>query len=431
MPDSPACASHPAKLFVETTTRCNLKCPMCVKQTPGTKISEGDLDPALFQSLLPALPYLDKLILNGIGEPLLHSELAGFISRAREMMPAHGRIGFQTNGMLLDESRALELAAAGANLICLSLDSSVPQTFAQVRTGGTLAGINRALAGLRQTRRQYPDLRLGVEIVLNRETLAHLAETVRWAVAQGVDFAIVTHLIAYTTEMTSQAVFDPNTDAALALLADWRVRGRKAGLDINNYYRVRWKYRKTAHEQRLIEFVDAMLAEAAAQNIFFHLKNLLNCDGELRQALADAFCSAKTVAAETGFELRLPAMTPQARKQCDFIESGSAFVSVNGDVHPCYFLWHGYQCHVSGWQKYVTPRVFGNLADDDILTIWNKSEFCDFRVTVSGYDYPLCSNCNLAPCDYIDTPEFEQDCYTNTIPCCDCQWCLGIFQCLQ
>lgn len=427
----PALAPYPTKLFLETTTRCNLQCPMCVKQTPGNRISDQDFDGKLFGGLVPALPNLNTLILNGIGEPLLHPQLEDFITQARDLMPVDGRIGFQTNGMLVDQSRAVSLVDAGVNLICLSLDTTVPQAFSQVRSGGNLSAIRNALNILHGLRNSSRTPQIGVEIVLRRDTLSQLPGTLQWAADNGADYAIVSHLIAYDPELAPQVVFDPNTDAAMDFLLLWQARAEKICLDINHYAQVRWKYTKSAAEQCLIDFVDRMLAEAAEQDIFFHLKNLLNCDPELRKNLSDAFSAATSVAAETGLDLRLPAMTPQARKRCDFIESGSAFVSVNGDVHPCYFLWHHYQCFVSGWQKYVAPRVFGNLKQEDIVAIWNNREFEKFRNTVLSYDYPLCSNCNLAPCDYIDTPEFVQDCYTNDIPCCDCQWCLGVFQCLQ
>jgi putative metalloenzyme radical SAM/SPASM domain maturase len=346
-------------------------------------------------------------------------------------MPPGATIGFQTNGMLMGTPRAQSLVDAGVNLICLSLDTSVPQTFSIVRAGGALSAVQKGLNTLRDIRGSVAELKIGVEIVLRRDTLSQLAETLKWAAENGADFAIVTHLIAYGPEMVDQVVFDPNTDDARKFFELWQSRARKKGLEIKNYAKVRWKYTRTKDEQRLVDFVDRMLAEAAERDIFFHFKNLLNWDPKLHRQLSKVFLAAERVAAGTGLELRLPASTPRARKRCDFIDSGSAFVSANGDVHPCYFLWHRYQCFVSGWRKHVTPRVFGNLNKKDIITIWNEKAFIKFRKTVSSYDYPLCSNCNLAPCDYIDTSEFEQDCYTNDIPCCDCQWCLGVFQCLQ
>jgi hypothetical protein len=56
---------YPSKLFVETTTRCNLNCFMCVKQSDDTCIDEGDLSEETFTRLLPALPHAKALILNG------------------------------------------------------------------------------------------------------------------------------------------------------------------------------------------------------------------------------------------------------------------------------------------------------------------------------------------------------------------------------
>ena len=79
----PACRPHPSKLFVETTTRCNFNCEMCIKHAPASEIREGDLSLATFAALEPAFPHLEALILSGIGEPLLHPHLERFIRQAK------------------------------------------------------------------------------------------------------------------------------------------------------------------------------------------------------------------------------------------------------------------------------------------------------------------------------------------------------------
>ncbi len=107
----------PRALFVETTTRCNLRCAMCVKHTPGNGVAEGDLGPRTFERLQPAFPGLASLVLSGVGEPLLHPGLEGFIRLARQAMPAEGWIGFQSNGLLPDRSRARSLVRAGLDRI--------------------------------------------------------------------------------------------------------------------------------------------------------------------------------------------------------------------------------------------------------------------------------------------------------------------------
>ena len=54
-----------------------------------------------------------------------------------------------------------------------------------------------------------------------------------------------------------------------------------------------------------------------------------------------------------------------------------------------------------------------------------------FRRNVIGYDYPYCINCRLAPCDYVQTEAFEQDCHVKGEPCGSCLWCMGLYQCLR
>jgi MoaA/NifB/PqqE/SkfB family radical SAM enzyme len=136
------------------------------------------------------------------------------------------------------------------------------------------------------------------------------------------------------------------------------------------------------------------------------------------------------VAAAAGLDLRLPALVPRQERRCEFVEGGGAFVSWEGKVHPCYFLWHSYRCFVQQWEQPVKPRVFGNLRERDILEIWNDPEFRSFRESVLTYDYPLCFSCKLAPCDYVQTEQFEQDCHIKGEPCGSCLWCMGVFQCL-
>ena len=134
---------------------------------------------------------------------------------------------------------------------------------------------------------------------------------------------------------------------------------------------------------------------------------------------------------KTGLELRLPELALKEQRKCSFVEEGSAFVSWNGDISPCYFLWHRYECFASGWNQTVKPKIFGNLADQEMLQIWNNPEFSSFRSDVLAYDYPSCAGCGLAPCDYVQTDDFQQDCHIRNVPCGSCLWCTGVFQCLR
>ena len=537
----------PSKLFVETTTRCNLRCRMCVKETWDRSAMEGDMADETFTGLEPVFPHLEALVLNGVGEPLLDPRLEDFIRRAKALMPRRSWIGFQSNGMLLDGGRAVSLLEAGLDRICISADALNPETFRQIRRGGEEQGVERALASLHDAKDRLarPDFQIGLEFVLMRDNTRELPDLLRRAAALGASFAIVTHVLAYAESSVPQAAYESNMDGAVELFNEWRDKAESEGLELANYFKVLWKYMRnpseaelagflaelaavpggldkvreimgsslpskqitikdfadtrgqlqhlfgddegwrhalerifevladpdlrgdsgtgraealvrswkegsgngeasladylaviwkysrTPKEQRLYDLVEEMKTEARSRDISLHLKNLMERDEEWADELERVFAEAREAARETGLALTLPGTAPSSSRRCEFVEGGGAFVSWNGNVHPCYFLWHQYGCHLFGRKKFVNARSFGNVRESGIIDIWNNKAFRAFRDEVLAYDFPYCSNCNVVPCQYLKAEEFEQDCYGNTVPCGDCFWCMGLFNCLQ
>ncbi len=432
-PIAPALRTFPTKLFVETTTRCNLGCFMCVKQSQGCGMHEGEMSSEVFAALRPAFPHLEALVLNGVGEPLLHPGLEGFIREAKLAMPAAGWVGFQSNGLLLNEHRALSLIDAGLDKICLSVDAASPEKFRSVREGGEFSAIERAFAALNAARKQCgrPEVQVGMEFVLMRSNIGELPATLRWAASHGASFAIVTHVLPYDELHMDEAAYDTCTDEAMTLFKGCKEEAERQGLDIHGYFEARWKFTRNAQEQKLLNLVEAMKGKAEERGVFIDMKKLLAMDTGLSEEVREVFARARMIAAETGIDLRLPEIAPQEKRICNFIEEGGAFITWEGSVSPCYFLWHRYLCFASGWAQQVRPRVFGNLRERGILDIWNDQSFRSFRENVLAYDYPICSSCSLAPCDYVQTEEFEQDCHIRDVPCGACLWGMGVFQCLR
>lgn len=430
---APAFRPYPSRLFVETTTRCNLSCVMCMKQSRGSDLREGDLSPVTFASLEPALPDLEALVLNGIGEPLLNPRLEQFIRRGKRLMPAEGWIGFQSNGLLMTALRAISLVDAGLDRICFSLDGASPGTFRTLRTGGEFTSFGRALADIAaaKSRCGRPDLQVGVEFVAMRDNLRELPSALRWAASRGASFAIVSHILPYTAAHAGQALYQINTDAALSLFYPWQLKAEVAGVEIRRYFDLLWKYARSQEEQRIVAFVEAIKADARHRGVPLDLRQLLAMDYGRLDELLEVFAEAETVAREEGMDLRLPEAVPRMERHCRFVEQGGAFVSWDGKVHPCYPLWHGYCSHANGWDQQVRPRVFGDLAGQGIGDVWNSPAFRAFRENALGYDHPACVSCSLAPCDYLEGDSFEQDCYLNQAPCGSCLWGAGIFHCLS
>lgn len=425
--------NHPSKLFVEVSTRCNLRCGMCVKQNGDGGIMEGSMSLHTFKALEPAFPHLDALILNGIGEPLLHPHLEEFIKRAKKLLPEGAWIGFQTNGMLLSEARAVSLLGAGLDRICLSLDSVSHDSFRTIREGGEMRDMESAFAALNKAVERYgrQDFRIGIEFVLMRDNLTELPGALRWAARHDATFALVTQLLPYNKALASQAAYDTNTAGAISIYERWKAKARTEGTDIRRYFEMFMKFSKTDEEQKILGFIEQMKDDASSQGIALHLERLLMRDEEWFKRVEQVFDEAQKVADEEGIDIKLPEVAPQNSRKCDFVEADSAFVSWDGNVHPCYFLWHRYRCYVGGWEKHVKPWVSGNLREKDIVAIWNDPNYHSFRENVLHYNFPFCFDCSFALCDYVQGEDFEQDCHISSVPCGACLWCTGLFQCLQ
>jgi putative metalloenzyme radical SAM/SPASM domain maturase len=427
-----ALLSHPSKLFVEVTTRCNLRCSMCPREAPGGAIRDGDMTAETFARLLPAFSRLEALVLNGIGEPLLHPRLEAFVEEAKRAMPASGWVGFQTNGQLLGPQRARSLAQAGVDRICISADAVSPELFSTLRRGGQQEKVATATASLHAAARERGrPISVGLEFVAMRSNLRQLPELVRWGARNGIGFVIVTHMLPYDSRMAASAAFDTNTDRARELYRAWKERAAADGVDLSRYFDVFMRFRPTPEEQRVIDYVGRMTADAAAQGVSLNGERLLRGDDAVLRQVEETFAEARELARDAGMELRLPTTVPTRARRCEFVEGGGSFVSWDGDVHPCYFLWHRYKCYIAGLAKHVRPLSFGNLSEEDVVALWNRPAPRAFREGVVRYDFPYCYDCSVALCDYVQGEEFTHDCHVGTVPCGSCLWCTGLFQCLQ
>lgn len=435
----PSAKPFPTKLQVEVTTRCNMRCAMCVKSAPNSDIPERDLELDDFKKMGEALTHCEALVLNGIGEPMLHPDLPEMAAYARERMPENGWIGFQTNGLLVTESLADKLVQAGVDTFCLSVDTLECGAACQGELHGQteVDRLAQSLNRLREASRNHGrSIRLGVEFVLMHSNLDQLPGVVRWAGDHGAEFVIVSHVLAYDAAMEAQSLFNPNTPTATAIFEKWQAKARTEGVDLHDYAGLGWKFSKTTEEVRLARLVMDMQLEARDKGIWLYLQRLLEWDrrqasGEA-ETVARVFAEAEQLAEGYGIELRLPELMAADERRCHFVEEGVAFVTSSGDISPCQYLWHTYSCRLDGGDKNIKPWYFGNIAGQELGETWRGRPYADFRAEVLKYEYPYCSNCPFVPCDDITgtVRDFDYDCLGIEIPCGHCLWCMGGLKCL-
>jgi hypothetical protein len=118
-----------AKIGVELTSRCNLRCGMCPMGNLGRP--EDDMPWWLVEKV--AADFRENGIqarwLHEMGEPLLYPRLA----EAIDLFPG---AGVSTNVMMLDESYGRELLATSLQRIRLCVDTVKAEVYPEIRRGG-------------------------------------------------------------------------------------------------------------------------------------------------------------------------------------------------------------------------------------------------------------------------------------------------------
>ena len=182
-----------------------------------------------------------------------------------------------------------------------------------------------------------------------QDNLHQLPEIVRWAARNRFSFVIVTHMVAYNTDMTGSAAFVPVTDLSQQVHRQWRERAAADGVDLNQPLSLFMHVGPGEPEEyRRAEYIAKMVAHASQQDVPSPTNG---CCGGTRRLCGRPASGLKPrrrsrVRRESTCAFRPP--STRARR-CDFVEDGSFFVSWDGDVHPCYSLWHRYSCHIGGY----------------------------------------------------------------------------------
>jgi radical SAM protein with 4Fe4S-binding SPASM domain len=270
---------------------------MClVRYRPKLGRREGAMCFHTFKAIVDELPDLDKVTLQGLGEPLLAPDLFEMVEYACD----HGiAIGFNTNGTLLTRAASERLVRGGLAWLCVSLDGATAATYEGVRDGSDFERVRANVLELVDVKRRLGADRpaLSLVFVAMRRNVHELPDLVRLAADWGVGKLWVQNL--------SHSFSD--TDPAGA-------------------------YR----EIRLFARDEALWARPNPE-------------------AAHLFDEARAVAGELGVELRLPRLEqPPPRPRADGEPAchwpfESAYVAHDGRVQPC--------CMVMGADRAVMGRV--------------------------------------------------------------------------
>ncbi len=228
---SPA-APIPREAYFEVTNRCNLLCETCPR-THFELEPPADLSYERMVEIGDQLPVLERLVLHGVGEPLLNPELPRMIAYGAQR-GAH--VIFNTNGVLLDDRRGDAVTAAGLAELRVSLDAATPETYLRIRGADVLPRILRNVQAFTSRRVARGERRpaLSVWATVVRENLHELPDLVRLAGEIGAREVNLQRLVfnGIGLAVAEQSVYRDLSARQDEILAECRTVAASAGVEI-------------------------------------------------------------------------------------------------------------------------------------------------------------------------------------------------------
>ncbi len=185
----------PRSLYLETTNRCDSKCQTCAR-TFNSVEPPKDLTLAELKRIVDQFPVLDRVVLHGIGEPLLNRELFPMVAYLKARGTA---VLFNSDAITLTPPRARQLIESGLDEYRVSMDAATRETYLKVRgvdRFDRVVGNVQTLVELQRTL-ERPAPRVSLWFTAMRANLEELPAFVRLAAGIGVPEVYVQRLVFY------------------------------------------------------------------------------------------------------------------------------------------------------------------------------------------------------------------------------------------
>ena len=231
----PVAELEPVCLYLETTNRCNLLCTTCPRTFEDLE-PPADMSWELFTSIVGQFPKIARVVLHGVGEPMMVRELPRMI---RYLKDRGIYVLFNTNGTLLTRRKGRELVDSGLDELRVSLDAAEQRSFALVRGRDMFDRIVRNVRAFTAmqaaSKRETP--RVSLWLTGLKETLAELPAFVRLACDIGVREVYLQRLVYFPDGQglarPESALFEQMDGAEGALIRQAEELARSLGIAFN------------------------------------------------------------------------------------------------------------------------------------------------------------------------------------------------------
>jgi MoaA/NifB/PqqE/SkfB family radical SAM enzyme len=361
------------RLYIEPTSRCNLSCRTCIRNTWDEPM--GDMEMDVFERLagqLPRFPHLESVMFGGFGEPTAHPRILDMV---RAVKALGLRAEMTSNATLLDDRMIDGLLREHLDVLWISLDGTTEESFETVRPG---AGLARVLENLERLSTRNPreghSIEIGIAFVVMKTNLGDVKHLDRLARSVGARRILVSHVLPYSEAMEKEMLCLQTLTLETFTFAPGKTELSLPRIDVNN---------------------------TTKETLFSLLQGFENLTFMGNKVAVDS-------------------------RRCRFVYERTTFVRWDGKVSPCMGLLHSHRTYLYGLERRVRSHEFGDVRTGDLVEIWNSKPYADFREKVKTYDYSPCHVCG--GCSLLESN--EEDCYGNKFPACGgCLWAQGIIQC--
>ena len=221
----------PRTLYIETSNRCNSLCQTCPLTFFGSQGGAHDMSFEEFRRVVDQAPELERVVLHGIGAPLLNRHLPAMIGHLK------GRgihTLFNSNAILLTRKWRDLLLDSGLDEYRASLDAATPATYLLIRGVPLHERVVRNIGDLvtARTERGQGSPKISVWFTAMRENLEELPEVARIVARLGADEFYVQRLVYFDAGLATaaQSVYRHLTAREAALIDEAGAICRAAGV---------------------------------------------------------------------------------------------------------------------------------------------------------------------------------------------------------
>ena len=373
------------KLYIEPTSRCNLHCKMCFRETwVGESFADMDMD--VFMHAMDTMPdSVETVFFGGMGEPMFHPRFFDMLEKAKGKGK---RAELLTNGTLLTRENSERLIKMGLDRLWVSVDSLSEK---EDEHKGHTPSVTRNIDIFNKLRAVYSPAsqlnsasssalvpcRLGIAFVVMKSNISDLKYLPEYIRLNRVNDVNVSNLIPTDPKAQDEVLYE-----------------RLLGSDLH------------------CDSFDESRASISIPYLDWNEPEARDATSVLLGAYADISIGQQ--------------LLRRKNRWCKFVEEGNCFVRYDGDVSPCMMLLHSAKSQLYNDKRMVWHHSFGNVRSERLDDIWNSDEYKAFRERVRGFEFSPCIRCG--GCD--NRLENCEDCFGNGAPTCGgCLWSEGIVTC--